>query len=111
MTRRLTLTSHLMEAIDDLKDNVTTRTNGEDTSDFVVDINIFLDEMIKRDAKKIFEARSIVKETFGSRILEDVMCEISEEDDYLNESINKELNNRITVIINEWLVEKLKNNG
>ena len=100
-----------MEAIDELRDNVTTTTNGTDASDFVMDINIFLDEMVKKDANKIFEARSIVKDAFGSRILEDVMCEISEEDDYLNESINKELNKRITNIINEWLVEKLKNNG
>jgi|10_taG_2_1085330.scaffolds.fasta_scaffold08110_4 hypothetical protein len=111
MARRLTLTSHLMEAIGDLRDNVTVTTDVGDASDFVMDINTFLDEMVRKDANKIFEARSIVKDEFGSRILEDVMCEISEEDDYLNESINKELNKRITTIINEWLVEKLKNNG
>ena len=92
MARRLTLTSHLMEAISDLRENVTNTTNGEDRLDFVMDINNFLDEMVKKDANKIFEARSIVKDAFGSKILEDVMCEISEEDDYLNESINKELN-------------------
>lgn len=100
-----------MEAIGDLRDNVTVTTDVGDASDFVMDINTFLDEMVRKDANKIFEARSIVKDEFGSRILEDVMCEISEEDDYLNESINKELNKRITTIINEWLVEKLKNNG
>ena len=48
MARRLTLTSHLMEAISDLRDNVTNTTNGEDRLDFVMDINNFLDEMVKK---------------------------------------------------------------
>ena len=111
MTRRLTLTKHLMEAIDDLKEGMVVSVTEDTTTNYVNDINNFLNEMVNRDSRKILTAKSVVKDRFGSKILEDIMCDISEDDDYLNESINKELNKRITNIINEWLVEKLKNNG
>ena len=111
MTRRLTLTKHLMEAIDDLKEGMVVSVTEDTTTNYVNDINNFLNEMVNRDSRKILTAKSVVKDRFGSKILEDIMCDISEDDDYLNESINKELSKRITNIINEWLVEKLKNNG
>tara|TARA_R110000851_G_scaffold260359_3_gene412924 strand:+ start:3353 stop:3688 length:336 start_codon:yes stop_codon:yes gene_type:complete len=111
MARRLTLTKHLMEAMDDLKEGMVVSVTEDTTTNYVNDINNFLNEMANRDSRKILTAKSVVKDRFGSKILEDIMCDISEDDDYLNESINKELNKRITNIINEWLVEKLKNNG
>ncbi len=35
---------------------------------------------------------------------------MSDEEDYLNETINKKVNKKITNHINKWLVQKMKNN-
>ena len=35
---------------------------------------------------------------------------MSDDEDYLNETINKKVNKKITTHINKWLVQKMKNN-
>ena len=35
---------------------------------------------------------------------------MDEEEDYLNETINKKVNKKIAEHINKWLVQKMKNN-
>ena len=109
MKKRLTLTDHLQSVIRELK------TEGKGVMpDFEVDtydnIETYLNEKVKEDPHNILKAAKLVREKFKTTLIEEIIVEMSDEEDYLNETINKKVNKKITNHINKWLVQKMKNN-
>ena len=47
---------------------------------------------------------------YEKKTVEEIIVDMSDDEDYLNETINKKVNKKITTHINKWLVQKMKNN-
>ena len=109
MKKRLTLTDHLQSVIRELK------TEGKEViPDCEVDtydiIEKYLNEKVKEDPHNILKAAKLVRDKFKTTLIEEIIVDMSEDEDYLNETINKKVNKQITNHINKWLVQKMKNN-
>jgi hypothetical protein len=109
MKKRLTLTEHLQSVIRELQ------TEGKDLlSEFeesIYDkIDNYLNRKVKEDPHNILKAAQLVREEFKTRLIEEIIVGMSDDEDYLNETINKKVNKKITTHINKWLVQKMKNN-
>tara|TARA_R110001583_G_scaffold36357_1_gene119822 strand:+ start:690 stop:1022 length:333 start_codon:yes stop_codon:yes gene_type:complete len=109
MKKRLTLTDHLQSVIKELK------AEGKQVMpDFEADtydkIESYLNEKVSEDAHNILNAVKLVRDKFKTTLIEEIIVDMSDEEDYLNETINKKVNKKITNHINNWLVQKMKNN-
>jgi hypothetical protein len=109
MKKRLTLTDHLQSVIRELK------TEGKEVMpdceiDTYENIEKYLNEKVKEDPHNILKAAKLVRDKFKTTLIEEIIVDMSEDEDYLNETINKKVNKQITTHINNWLVQKMKNN-
>jgi len=60
-----------------------------------------------RDKFKIVEANNIVKGGFRYQLIEEVMCGMSEDEDYLTSTINRKINDLSKGYIKEWINKKI----
>tara|TARA_R110001606_G_scaffold354709_2_gene505428 strand:+ start:93 stop:425 length:333 start_codon:yes stop_codon:yes gene_type:complete len=109
MKKRLTLTEHLQSVIRELKtDRKYLLPKYEDET--YVNIAKYITEKVEEDPHNILVASKLVRDKFKTIIIGEIMVEMSEDADYQNENINKQVNKKITEHINKWLVQKMNKN-
>jgi len=109
MKKRLTLTEHLQSVIRELKtDRKYLLTKDEDET--YGNIATYINEKVEEDPHNILVASKLVRDKFKTIIIGEIMVEMSEDEDYQNENINKQVNKKITEHINKWLVQKMNKN-
>ena len=68
----------------------------------------FLDTIYdNREKFKITEATKLIRGGFRDQLIEEAMCQMSDDEDYLTSTINKKINTLSKHYIKEWINKKI----
>ena len=109
MKKRLTLTEHLQSVIRELKTDRKYLLPKDDDETYE-NISTYINEKVEEDPHNILVASKLVRDKFKTVIIGEIVAEMSDDEDYQNENINKQANKKITEHINKWLVQKMNKN-
>ncbi len=108
MKKRLSLTNHLGNIVNEIISNKNVRQNDEgETNDVENKIFTFLEEIRSDGEINMLDSTPLIIEEFRQDLLTDVICEMDDTEDFLSSTINRKVRNKAKAHLIEWIKTKI----